>query len=388
MKVALVIFNFSESRGGVERYVYDLSRCLVRDNHEVHIFCHNANISGADEVAKLKFHTVSVSVAGIYTPFKVLSFAANAAQMVKQERFDIIQGFGRTYYQDIYRVGGGCHWEYLKHTHPSMSNPLGRLIQRYNPRNWAIMKLENESFAPGAYKKIICISKQVKAEIQQYYNVPDKDVVIIYNGIDTNRFNPANRVTYRDTLRSRYGLSPDDVTVLYVGSGFERKGLRYAIDAISKISGNTPPKLLVVGRGTIGKHTRLARKLDIANRVIFAGPQSGIEQFYAAADVFLFPTLYEPFGTVCLEAMSTGLPVITSQRAGASEIMSNGIDAFIVDDPTNSVAMAEKLTLLMDPVWRQNMGKAAQLTAGKYSFELNYQQVLNIYEEVSAIRNK
>jgi UDP-glucose:(heptosyl)LPS alpha-1,3-glucosyltransferase len=385
MRIALVIFNFSESRGGVERYVYDLSRCLIRDNHEVHIFCHNADISGVDEVTKLRFHIVPVSIFGFYTPFKVLAFAANAAKMLKEERFDIIQGFGRTYYQDIYRVGGGCHWEYLKHTHPSMSNPLGRLVHRYNPRNWAIMHLEKRSFAAGAYKKIICISKQVKAEIQQYYNVPDKDIAIIYNGIDTNRFHSANRVTYREDVRTKYGLKLDDVIVLYVGSGFERKGLRYAIEAISKV--NAKPKLLVVGRGTIARHTALAQKLGIADRIIFAGPQGNIEKFYAAADIFLFPTLYEPFGTVCLEAMASGLPVVTSRRAGASEIMQNGTDAFAVDDPADTTAIAQKLAYLMDPLWRENMGKAAQLTASRYSFKENYKQVLRLYEEVGAMRD-
>ncbi|MFH1228570.1 MAG: glycosyltransferase family 4 protein [Planctomycetota bacterium] len=383
MKIALVIFNFSESRGGVERYVYDLSRYLVRDEHQVHIFCHNAEIAGSDEITKLRFHTVPVSAAGFWTPFKIASFADNAANMLKQERFDIIQGFGRTYYQDIYRVGSGCHWEYLKHTHPSMANPLGRFIQRHNPRNRAIMNMEKLSFAPGAYKKVICISQHVKQEIQQYYSVPDKDSTVIYNGIDTNRFHPANRITYREDVRKQFNINSSEVVVLYVGSGFERKGLRYAIEAISKVPDKFPAKLLIIGRGNTSKYAGLAKKLGITDRVIFAGQQSKIEKFYAASDVFLFPTLYEPFGTVCLEAMASGLPVITSRRAGASEIMSHGMDSFIVDNPADSSAIAEKLICLMDEVWRNNMGKAAQLTASKYSFEKNYWQVIQIYEEVA-----
>lgn len=380
MKIAFVIYNYSESKGGVERYAYDLARYLIRDGNEIHIFCHNAEQTGND----LTFHIVPAP--GFFSSLKYLSFASNVAGMLKTNKFDIIHGFGRTYSQDIYRVGSGCHWEYLKHQHPSMSNIFGRALQYLNPRNQIIMRLEKRSFGPGGWKKIICISNKVKEEIQRYYRIPDRDIRVIYNGIDLERFNTGNREKYRSEIRSKLGLTENEIVLLFVGSGFERKGLRYAIEGLAAVAsrkgGVTPPlRLLVIGKGNINKYQALSQKYGMKKQVLFIGTQSRIEQYYAASDIFLFPTLYEPFGTVCLEAMASGLPVITTRIAGASEIMANSIDSFIIDQPSDTGAIAEKVVFLLDRVWRENMGRAASVSASKYSFENNFRQVKEVYLE-------
>jgi len=393
MKIAFIIYNFSESKGGVERYAYDLARYLAREDNQIHIFCHYLDAKTAEnEPANVIFH--QVPAAGPAAALKYLSFAANAEKMLRADRFDIIQHFGRTYYRDnkkspyitkqVYRVGSGCHWEYLKEQHPSMSNIFGRLIQYLNPRNQIIMHLERKSFLASPDKKIIAISKKVKSEIQQYYNIPDHAIRIVYNGIDAARFNIGNREKYRKEARAKEGFTDDNIVLLFVGSGFERKGLRYAIEGLARLPEEKRAnlKLLVVGNGSIPKYQSLAKKLGIENQVVFAGAQSNIEKYYAAADIFLFPTLFEPFGTVCLEAMASGLPVITTVIAGASEIITDAIDSFIIPKPSDTATIAEKILFLMDKVWRDNMGKAAALTASKYSFENNFRQVKEVYAEV------
>jgi UDP-glucose:(heptosyl)LPS alpha-1,3-glucosyltransferase len=384
MRIAFVIYNYSESKGGVERYAYDLARYLIRDAHDIHIFCHQADESfSQSKIDHLTFHIVPAN--GLFSFFKYRSFADNAASILSNDKFDLIQGFGRTYSQDVYRVGSGCHWEYLKNRHPSMRNILGRVVQSLNPRNQVIMELEKKSFAPGAYKKIICISKKVKEEIQRYYYIHEKDISVIYNGIDPERFNTGNKKKYHFEVRKELGLNDNEILILFVGSGFERKGLQYAIEGLAFVPENyrSNIKLLVVGKGNVNKYQAIAGKYGIKNQVLFIGPQSRIERYYAASDIFLFPTLYEPFGTVCLEAMASGLPVITTQRAGASEIMSDSIDAFIIPEPLDSKIISEKIIFLSDKIWRENMGKAAALTASKYSFETNFRCVKEIYGEIT-----
>ncbi|MEW6026668.1 MAG: glycosyltransferase family 4 protein [Planctomycetota bacterium] len=379
MKIAFVIYNWSESKGGVERYAYDLARYLTKEGNEVHIFSANKDAAPAPG---LIFHPVPAG--GIFSYNKYSAFARNSARMLKEDRFDVIHGFGRTYYQDVYRVGSGCHWEYLKNRHPSTNNIFGRLLQYLNPRNQVIMHLEKKSFSRGAYKKVVCISHRVKQEVQAYYHIPDEDIKIIYNGIDLNRFNPGNREKYCSETRAKLGLSGGDIVLLFVGSGFERKGLQYAIESLALVPQDKRAnlKLLVVGSGNIARYQSLAARHNIEKQVIFAGAQAQIERYYASGDVFLFPTLYEPFGTVCLEAMASGLPVITTRIAGASEVIADSIDSFVVDRPSDIRTIAEKIVFLLDPVWRKNMSKAAALTASKYSFENNFRQVKETYREI------
>lgn len=379
MKIAFVIYNWSESKGGVERYAYDLARYLTKEGNEIHIFCATNDSTSSPN---LIFHIVPAG--GIFSYLKYLAFANNSARMLKADKFDVIHGFGRTYAQDVYRVGSGCHWEYLRSRHPSMNNIFVRIIQYLNPRNQVIMRLEKKSFDKGAYKKVICISNRVRQEVQKYYHITDQDIKIIYNGIDLARFNPANQGKYRSEIRAKLGLSDKEIVILFVGSGFERKGLQYAIESLALVPADKRLnlKLLVVGSGNIGKYQSLAKKHNIGKQVLFTGAQTQIERYYAASDIFLFPTLYEPFGTVCLEAMASGLPVITTRIAGASEVIANSIDSFVIEAPSDTKTIAEKIVYLLDPVWCGNMSKAAALTATKYSFEENFRQVKEVYKEV------
>jgi UDP-glucose:(heptosyl)LPS alpha-1,3-glucosyltransferase len=380
MRIAFIIYNYSESKGGVERYAYNLAEYLSKEGDEIHIFCHRVFEKPGSE--RIILHTVPSFP--FYSPLKHLFFARNVARVVKEDRFDIIHGFGRTYSQDIYRVGSGCHWEYLKSRYSSMDNIVGWIIQYLNPRNRIIMNLEKKSFTPGAYKKIICISNRVKEEIKRYYNVPEEDIKVIYNGVDLERFNIYDREKYRSQTRTQLALSDNKIVLLFVGSGFERKGLRYAMESIALVPQEQRGHLvlLVIGKGNINKYKSLARKYNIEHQILFMGAQTNIASYYYASDIFLFPTLYEPFGNVCLEAMASGLPVITTRIAGVSEIMSSSIDSFVVENPSDTFAIAEKIRFLLDKVWRENMGRAAYLCASKYSMQNNFKAVKEIYKEI------
>ena len=378
MKIAFVIYNYSEAKGGVEHYAADLARVLVDRGDEVHVFCHNLlNGAGSD---RLFFHLVPAN--SFYRPYKLIHFARNASEMLKQEKFDLIQGFGRTYSQAIYRVGSGCHWSYLEQTHPSMKNWLGRTAQRLNPRNRAVIALERKSFQPGNYRKIICISRVVKKDIQGHYDIPDEAIEVIHNTFDGNKFHPDNKEHYRARIREELNSPDDELVLLFVGSGFERKGLKYALDSLACLPKDLKVKLWVIGRGRINKYKHLAARQNVGGKVLFLGQCGQIERYYAAADIFLFPTLFEPFGTVCLEALGTGLPVIISRAAGASEILNHAVDSFVLEDPRDIQEMARRITGLADPTWRTNLGKVARATALKYSFEQHWPKVFKIYDEV------
>lgn len=325
-----------------------------------------------------------VPVIGLGRFFKILSFLLFSQRVLKRHRFDIVQGFGRTIRQDVFRAGGGCHREYRRHVLRKIGNPLLRYFKLYLPYQLLILYIEKKQFSGGNFRKIAAVSNQVKKEIASNYHVPEEDIEVIYNGIDTDTFNPGNRNKYSDEVRKRFNIESDEKVILFIGTGFERKGLYFLIQAFAMIKDDYPDtKLLVVGRdNNVQRYMRLSHELHLSERVIFTGPQPDIKIFYAASDIFVFPTLYEPFGNVCLEAMASGLPVITSRINGVAEIM-NGMDHLLLNDPSDIEDIAGKIGfLLADNVERAKIAIAARKIAERYTISNNAQQFVNLYQTV------
>lgn len=380
MRVALIAYTYSESHGGVERYVSNFARGLLDRGHEVHVLCHKAPHTPSRPGLLVQ----RVPVTTWYSPLRYASFARNVAALVRRERFDIVHSFGRTYSQDICRIGGGAHWEYLLHTDPALRSAFGRFLRRWNPRDRIILNLERRCFQPGATQQFICVSGRCKEEIQRHFGVPDGAIAVIHNGVDSKRFSTAAREPARSRTRALFGIADADLVALFVGTGFERKGLRFAIEAAALIPKEVPLRLLVVGRGSVGAYRELARRLKLRDRVLFLGEREPITDFYAAADLLILPSLYDPFPNVCLEAMACGLPIVTTRMTGVAEIVRHGVDALLVDRGYDVVDLAGALRQLLDPARREAIGRAARATAERCSMEDNLQRNLAIYEEVLA----
>lgn len=378
MKLALIRQDYHK-HGGAERYLYHLSRELAQRGHEVHIFActgeevvnKNDNFSG-----KLIFRTVFAwGGAGF---LRALSFAFSVRRLLQKERFDVIHSFDRTLYQDIYRAGDGCHREWLKTSLGISSSLWERFSVCLNPLHPVLLFLERNLFRNC--KRIIAISRGGKEEIIRNYGVSPSKITVIYNGVDSEEFNPQKAI-FREEVRAKLGLSQDDKIILFVGSGFRRKGLRALIESMAYLKKKNT-KLLVVGKDKQGQYLRLVKKLGLQGKVIFAGGLPETNKLYAAADIFAFPTLYEPFGNVCLEALASALPLIVSRSSGAAEIITEGQEGFLLDNPRNAREIAEKIDLALDAETWKNLSKNARELAGKYTWEKNVDLTLKIYEEV------
>jgi UDP-glucose:(heptosyl)LPS alpha-1,3-glucosyltransferase len=338
MKVALVRQRYTDF-GGAERYTSALAEHLIDAGHEVHVFAHEWK--GKKKRAKdgdIVFHRVPM-LQGL-SVLEVVSFAVNSRRMLKRERFDIIHSFERTLYQDIYRAGDGCHREWLIQR-KKIDPWYKRMTQAINPLHLGLLRIEREIFREGNYRAIIAISKRGKEEIVKHYSVPPEKITVIYNAIDTKRFDLKERKTIRSDVRKALGIPQKVPVLLFVGSGFRRKGLPAVIRALRGLDSEI--RLMVIGKDRIGPYRTLAREEGVDKRVIFVGPVVDVENYYSASDLFVFPTIYEPFGNVCLEAMAAGLPVVTSRICGASEVLDEGTNGFIVNDPIDHVEIADKV---------------------------------------------
>jgi UDP-glucose:(heptosyl)LPS alpha-1,3-glucosyltransferase len=316
MKIALVREKVGRF-GGAEKNVWFLAKGLVDKGHDIHVFA----AAWEDEIPGATYHRVAY-FKGI-TFLKPLFFALKCKRLIGRETFDVIHSFERTLRQDIYRAGDGCHLEWMRRLAKERGFIGGGLIW-LNPKNMVQLCLERALLRDPRLKKVITNSEMVKNEIIRNYRLPPGMIAVIYNGVEPVR-GPVCAGAKRE-LRQKYGFRQDEYLVLFVGSNYERKGLRFLIDGIRPIR---DAKVVVVGKGDEKKYKRLAEGRGVGERIFFYGPQRKLADFYRMSDVFVLPTLYDPFSNVTLEAMSYGLPVITTPDNGAAEVVGDE-DGFVV----------------------------------------------------------
>lgn len=262
--------------------------------------------------------------------------------------------------------------------------PFGTISQKLRAIDYYLYRrlvvfIEKLIFGRNSSKLRIVVSERMKRDFIRHYGSAAEDILVIPNGVDCQRFTPHNKVLYRDSIRKKHGISSEDVMLLFVGGDWERKGLPYLIEAVSLIS-RQDVKLLVVGRGDASFYEGRARNKGINERMVFVGHSASIWEYYGAADILILPTLYEPFGLVITEAMASGLPVITSRAAGAADLITDGIDGFLMDDPTDATDLAAKINLLLsDAKLRSDIGKKARLTAERASWDEIAKRTLEVY---------
>jgi UDP-glucose:(heptosyl)LPS alpha-1,3-glucosyltransferase len=290
--------------GGVERATLGLVEALVAHGHALELL----TPPGQAPIPGVARRTLALPPL-LPSAARALALAIAARLAVRGGAWDVVQSHERTLRQDVYRAGEGCHLGYLA--------ALGRTRSGF-ARHRVVIGLERRVFA--STPQIVAISEAGRAEIARLYGVPPARLTVVYNGVDLERFHPRHRAAARAATRAEAGVGPDAWLALFVGSGFERKGLATAIEGLAR-SGDRDSRLVVLGRGNTRPYRTLAARLGIAERVRWLPPRPDVERWYAAADVLVLPTRYEPFGNVHLEALASGLPVITTSRAGGAEAL-------------------------------------------------------------------
>ena len=266
MKVALIRKEYTRSWGGAESYTVNLATELVTRGHEVHVFANSWDMPADSGIT---FHRIPMFT--FYSPLKNLSFTFNIRRALAHERFDIVNGLSQTYPQDVYRMGDGLHRHALK---AQSSNGLSTFFKHLNPRHQAILFIENRIFKPANYYHIVVNSKLCKQQAQEYYNVPESRIEVIYNGVDCNRFNPDVKKTYRSDLRNRLAIGDGETVLLFVSRNYKRKGLDLLIKSIALLKNKAAsPRVLVVGRGNSRPYQRLADRHGVADKLLFVGEE-------------------------------------------------------------------------------------------------------------------
>jgi UDP-glucose:(heptosyl)LPS alpha-1,3-glucosyltransferase len=301
---------------------------------------------------------------------RVLSFALAARRITSTGSYDVVQSHERTLHQDIYRAGEGSHQAYLA----AMGRRAG-----FDPHHRLVCALERRMFQLRSARHVVAISRRGKEEIQALYGTAVERVRLIYNGVDLRRFHPDHRARFRGDTRASLGVADEAWMVLFVGSGFERKGLGALLQAVGQLR-DSRACLVVAGRGDAREYRALAAELGIGDRVTWTAPRRDVERLYAAADVVALPALYEPFGNVHLEALASGVPVLSSAQAGGSEAIVSGQNGWVVSAPTEN-RIREGLEALHDGDVAR-LAKAARESAEPFTYSAQADQFEALYRDL------
>lgn len=308
------------------------------------------------------------------------SFAACVQGAIADEHFDITQSHERIPGCMIFRAGDGVHAAWLDHR-ARILTPLQRLAQRFAPYHRYVLAAEKAMFEHSALKAVICNSPMVADEIGQYYGVAPEKLHVIYNGVDTDSFHPSLADQFRTAVRVQHQISETAPVLLFVGSGFERKGVPQLLQAFARM-GEKAAHLVIVGADRKFKAMqRLAEQLGVAGRVLFTGPLKDVRPWYGAADAFVLPTLYDPCPNAALEAMASGLPMLTSHACGAKVWVKEGENGFVCD-PLDVSSMGKILDDLVSLGKQQSTMQSSRHSVVNLNLSGMAQSLIDLYREL------
>lgn len=230
---------------------------------------------------------------------------------------------------------------------------------------------------------LILIAEKTAGELERHFGRHERFPVLSV-GLDHKIFDVERRMALRAEARRSLGLSSDRFAVLLIGNDWRNKGVPVLLEAMARL-GELPLDLLLVSREDPAAVRAMAIEKSLSGRIHFLPLRKDVEFYYAAADAYAGPSLEDAFALPVAEAMACGLPVIVSARAGASELITNGVDGLILEDPTDAVGLAAMIgRLCEDKEFRALLGKKAGEMARQYTWERNARELVAILKETFA----
>jgi UDP-glucose:(heptosyl)LPS alpha-1,3-glucosyltransferase len=368
-RVAIVRGRYDPA-GGAERFVQGALAALRAQGASVTIVARQWPDHDGSAILLDPFH--------IGSTWRDRAFARAACAELARRRFDLVQSHERIACCDVYRAGDGVHAQWLEER-ARVRGPLARLATRLSPHHRYLLAAERELFASPRLAAVICNSEMVRGEIAGRFGVDAAKLVLIRNAVDAARFHPGLRAEHRTEVREQLRLPRDARVALHVGSGFERKGVRALLEALARAP--CAPCAIVAGRDKhSARYQALARRLGIEERVRFVGSVSDVRPYHAAADFFVLATLYDPQPNALLEAMASGLPVVTTRKCGGAELVAEGANGF-VRDALDVAGIAEAMERL-DPGTAARLGEAARAAVLPYTPEAMAAEYVALYRRL------
>jgi UDP-glucose:(heptosyl)LPS alpha-1,3-glucosyltransferase len=321
MKIAFCLFKYFPY-GGLQRDFARIARTCHQRGHEVHVYTMRWD---GDIEPGLRIHIIPAT--GKQNHTRNRAFADHVQSLLAVDNPDLVVGFNKMPHLDIYYAADVCYQARARQRHGF----LYRLLPRYRQ----LIAHEQSIFAPGNQTQILLISPKQQPEFIQYYQTESERFHILPPGISKNCIAPSDAAHIRAELRNNYHLTEDHSLLLLVGSGFKTKGLDRAIRGLASLPEDLRNKsqLFVIGQDNPTSFQKLAKRLKVANQVHFLGGRLDVPHFLLAADLLVHPAYHENTGTVLLEAVISGLPVLTVDVCGYAHYIAEANAGLVLTSP-------------------------------------------------------
>lgn len=391
MKVALVSEWLDAWRGGAETSTQQFIQHLLGMGVRLELVTRSA----MSPTPGMKVHVLRA--AGVTRAGRSAAFARAAARLAGKLDVDLVHAISLCLRADVYEPRGGTVAETVARNLALRRSKAGRslkkLANRLNLRQRLLLDLERRLLRREPRPIVVALSDYVVRQLHQHYAFPDSHIRKIFNGVDPDPADEQQRADDRAQIRELYGIANDELLVILVAHNFKLKGVGRWIEALQRLGrgdggggcGDCPAwRSLVIGRDSPLRWQRLATAAGVEDRVRFVGTTRRINAFYHAADVLVHPTYYDPCSRVVLEGMVSGLPCITTRFDGAGEVIEEGVNGFVIDDPENVDALAGRVRQLADPGLRRAIGQQAARIGDRASMRRHAEQTVELYTELLA----
>lgn len=384
MRVALIVEWLEPWRGGAETSARQFIDHLSDSGVQLDIIT-RSHISPRPG---MNVHTVRVS--GPSRAIKTINFVRKADRCARGLGVDAVHAITAIPSCDIYQPRGGTIAETLVRDLVARSSPVSRALKRasatLNVKQRWLLNLERRLLATPGGPTVIAISDYVARQLASHYHVAPDRIARIYNGVDPDTADAESRARDRRRIRAMYAVADDEPLAIMVAHNFRLKGLQSWIEALAKLrQAGSRVRSLVIGAGSIAPWQRLVLRRGLGTALRFTGPTERVRAFYHSADMLVHPTFYDPCSRVVLEAMVSGLAVITTRFDGASEVIEPGENGWVIDGPDDVEALVAGVRRLeTDAALRRAMGRRATQVASRVSMEAHALKVMSLYESLRA----
>ena len=381
MKIALVIERVETWRGGAETSTMELGRLLTDRGHEVHLI----TATNAQSLPGITIHTLRCPA--VLRSLRTASFAKRAAVFLRRNDFDVVHAISPLPSADVYQPRGGLLREITERNVATRQTASRRLLKRatmaMNVKQKALLDLERRIFRPDG-PTILAVSEYVAHQCERIYEVGEPRVRVVFNGVNVPEPGPEQRLRIRAALRREHQFADDVLVLLFMAHNFRLKGLNPLIETAGRlvVSGFKRFHLLVVGRDNVVPFQKRINAMRLNDYATFTGPTRRSTEFFLGADVCVHPTFYDPCSRVVLEALSFGVPVITTSYNGAAEVIQDGCNGFVIKTPGDIGLWARRIEDLASPDLRGKISASALKLRERITMTRHVDQLETIFADI------
>ena len=381
MKIVLIRRKFTtKASGGAEKTAANFAEGMIAKGHQVYVMSEQFNAEKSDSLKWVEVPKKRSVFGGTW------AFHCQVQKLLKsrwRHKADIVYALCRTFPVDVMRVTEQLHHVWLP-MHYSK-------FQRFNPRHSSILCLEKLLFNTHNCKEYITNSELVKNQLIANFKLPEDKISVVNNGVNSSIFYPGD-LDEINKQKAVKNINPDNFVFIFVANNFKIKGLDSVIKALAKLSPEIQSQLslLVVGGDDPAPYKKLASQLKFKGQLKFTGKQKEMRDCYICADLMIYPSLYEPFGNVCLEAAACGVPSVTTPLNGSSQLIEPGKSGYIVHDFSDTEELKNIVFsyVTLPPEERQQIAIAAYEASCAYTWQNHVDQVEAVFQRIIAEKQR